>query len=169
MAATNIKDLLQDLSVAKLQKMDEAIDQQITELKTEKRWIADALTKKGAAPKSSKTETAPKKPRRPSTGGQKNGSAAILKEIVANEPERVWTPAEVIDAAHAQGVRSTANSIRVALRRMGANGFLERGPEGEGWTLARSNGSPQGSFDGEQTSETSHLKAVPAGGRENVG
>jgi hypothetical protein len=168
MPAENIKELLGRLSVANLRQMDEALDRQIEDLKTEKAWIAEALTKKGATPKSSRTETAPKKPQR-SKGGRSTGSAAAIKQTIEADPDRVWMPAEVIDAVLAAGVRSTPNSIRVALRRMGEKGFLERGPDGDGWTLAKSNGSPQGTFDEGETSKTSHLKALPAEGRENVG
>lgn len=168
MAAENIKELLGSLSVAKLRKMDEAIDRQIAERKTEKSWIADALAKKGAAPKSSRAETPPRKPQQPNKG-RATGSAAAIKRIIAAEPDRVWMPAEVIDAVLTQGVSSTPNSIRVALRRMGEKGFLERGPDGTGWTLAKSNDPPQGSLEEDETSKTSHLKALPAGGRENVG
>lgn len=167
MAAENIKELLGSLSVAKLRKMDEAIDRQIEERKTEKSWIADALAKKGAAPKSSRADNPPGKPQKSSTG-RSTGSAAAIRQIITAEPDRVWMPAEVIDAVLTQGVRSTPNSIRVALRRMGEKGFLMRGPDGTGWTLAKSNGSPQGSFD-QQTSQTSHPKGLAPGGGENVG
>jgi hypothetical protein len=168
MAAENIKELLGSLSVAKLRAMDEALDRQIAERKTEKSWIADALAKKGAAPKSSRTDSPARKPQKVRAGGQNTGSAAAIRQIISAEPDRVWMPAEVIDAVLMQGVRSTPSSIRVALRRMGDKGFLERGPDGTGWTLAKSNGAPQGSFD-EQPSQTSHPKALPAGGGENVG
>jgi hypothetical protein len=167
MAAENIKQLLGRLSVANLRQMDEALDRQIEEVKLEKTWIAEALTQKGAAPKTSRSESAPKKQPQRSKGGRGTGSAAAIRQVIKAEPDRLWAPAEVIDAVLAQGVRSTPNSIRVALRRMGEKGFLERGPDGEGWTLAKSNGSPQGSL--EPTSETSHPKALPAGGGENVG
>src|SRR5213079_2183909 len=135
MAAENIKELLGSLSVAKLRTMDEALDRQIEERKTEKSWIADALAKKGAAPKSSRADNPPRKLQKMKTGGRNTGSAAAIRQIISAEPNRVWMPAEVIDAVLMQGVRSTPSSIRVALRRMGDKGFLERGPDGTGWTL----------------------------------
>lgn len=167
MAAENIKELLGSLSVAKLRTMDEALDRQIAERKTEKSWIADALAKKGAGPKLSRADSPPGQPQKKRTG-QNTGSAAVIRQVISAEPDRVWMPAEVIDAVLTQGVRSTPNSIRVALRRMGEKGFLERGPDGTGWTLAKSNGSSQGLFD-EQTSQTSHPNGSAAGGGENVG
>lgn len=159
MPAENIKELLSRLSVANLQQMDEALDRQVEDLKTEKAWIAEAMTKKGVTPKSPRSEQAPKKTPRKAKGGRSTGSAAAIKQIFEDQPDRVLMPAEVIDAVLAKGISSTPNSIRVALRRFGEKGFLERGPDGDGWTRAKSNGSPQGTFDG---SETSTPKAVEA-------
>lgn len=159
MAANNIKELLGRLSVANLQQMDEALDRQIEERQTEKAWIAEALADKGVTPKTPRSDPTPKKSSRRAKGGNGAGSAAAIKEIFENEPDRVFMPAEVIDGVLAKGINSTANSIRVALRRFGDKGFLERGPDGNGWTRAKSNGSPQGTFD---NSETSTPKAVEA-------
>jgi hypothetical protein len=161
MPAQTVKELLAAQSAAKLQAMEEAIDGQIATLSLEKSWIGDALIEKGVRSKpNGRPEAAPKKERKGRTG--RTGSSAVIREIVREQPERIWMPKEIIDAAHQRGVGSTDQAIRVALRRMGEQGFLQRGPDGSGWRLASSNGSVQESFDGAQTSKTSHPKAVQA-------
>jgi hypothetical protein len=161
MPAQTVKGLLAAQSAAKLQAMEQAIDEQIAALKLEKSWIGDALIEKGVRSKpTSRPEAAPKKERKARTA--RTGSSAVIREIVKEQPERIWMPKEIIDAAHERGVGSTAQAIRVALRRMGEQGFLDRGPDGSGWKLASSNGSAQGSFEEARTSKTSHPKAEPA-------
>jgi hypothetical protein len=168
MPAENIKELLGTLSAAKLRKMDEALDRQISERQTEKEWITEVLAKKSGGSASSRIEEAA---RRGSAFARspKNGTAETIREIIREQPGRVWMPRDIIEAAHGRGVASTPQAIRVALRRMGEKGFVVRGPDGEGWALAKSNGSAQESFDEAQTSKTSPLKALPAGRREDEG
>ena len=140
MAAKNLTEFLATLSVAKLRAMDQSIDEQIEDLRSQNKVIRDALAEKGAIPKGSARETAQRKEQK-AQGGRKTGSAAAIREIISAEPERLWMPKEVIDALHARGIESAPAAVRVALRRMGAKGFLVRGPSGEGWKLASSNGS----------------------------
>jgi hypothetical protein len=149
MPAQTVKQLLASQSAAKLQAMEQAIDEQIAALKLEKSWIGDALIEKGVRSKPARPES-PKKERKRRTG--RTGSSAIIREILREHPGRVWMPKEIIDAAHGRGVQSTDQAIRVALRRMGDQGFIERGPEGAGWKLASSNGSVQESLSEAQTS-----------------
>jgi hypothetical protein len=170
MAANTLIDELGKMSATKLQAIEEAIDMQIADLQTQKGLVTRVLIQKGVRAKPSASTPTAEKPRRSAKQrGKKTGSTATIKEIITAEPERVWMPAEVIAAAHERGVGSTAQAIRVALRRMGEQGFLERGPTGDGWILAKSNGSPQGSFDQEETSQASYPKALAARGQETVG
>lgn len=149
--------------------MEQSIDEEIGDLQQQKKWIGAALIRKGVSVKAPTRQESASRKAPKASGGRKAGSTAIIKEIIAAQPDRVWMPAEVIDAAHAQGVGSTAQAIRVALRRMAKKGFLKRGPDDRGWILATSNGPTQESFDQAQSSQASHPMAEPAGGRENVG
>jgi hypothetical protein len=129
--------------------MEQGIDDEIADLKIQKKWIGEALVKKGVRSKpTTKSEPARKKARK----AKRNGSTDVIREIFREQPERVWMPAEVIGVARERGVTSTDQAIRVALRRMRDQGFLQRGPSGEGWRLASSNGSQQESLSEAQTS-----------------
>jgi hypothetical protein len=151
MAAKNLTEFLATLSVVKLRAMDESIDEEIDDLTLQKKMIRNALAEKGVI-KPTARETAQRKEQK-SQGGRKTGSAAAIREIISAEPERLWMPKEVIDALHARGIESAPAAVRVALRRMGAKGFLVRGPTGEGWKLASSNGSePESLLEAQKTS-----------------
>jgi hypothetical protein len=139
MAAKNLTEFLATLSVAKLKAMDQSIDAEIDDLALQKKMIRNALAEKGVLKPTTRENAQRKEPK--GQGGRKTGSAAAIREIISAEPERVWMPKEVIDALHARGVESAPASVRVALRRMGEKGFLARGPNGEGWKLASTNGS----------------------------
>jgi hypothetical protein len=153
MAAKTVQDLLAAQSATKLQAMEQAIDEQIADLQTQKQWIGKALIDKGVRPKpSSNPDSKPKKVKKGRSKSSRTGSSDVIRALLREQPSRVWMPREIIAAAQERGVTSTDQAIRVALRRMGEQGFLERGPGGEGWKLASSNGSQQESFSEAQTS-----------------
>jgi hypothetical protein len=139
-----VLELLTKLSRAKLRTMQLDIDAKLGDLQTQRQWIERALAAKGedvsGAHSSSKQASA----------NPRNGTNAIIREILAERPGYVWTPAEIINQAQARGATSSAQAIRVALRRMGEppTSLLARGPDGTGWRLASSNGS-----GGESSSE----------------
>jgi hypothetical protein len=145
MPANSVLELLATQSAAKLQAMEQAIDEQITDLRTQKDLIGRALTKKGVRPTVAPHADA-KPPKRRRHRSSRTGSSSVIRQVVQEQPERIWMPIEIIQAAHERGVTSNAQSIRVALRRMGEQGFLARGPDGTGWKLASSNGSAGESF-----------------------
>jgi hypothetical protein len=153
MTVQTLPELLANQSAAKLQAMEEAIDEQIADLKLQKKWIGNALISKGVRPKpaakaDSKPSAAPKRSRK---AASRNGSTDTIRAIFRENPESVLMPAQVIAIARERGASSTDQAIRVALRRMRDQGFLERGPDG--WKLASSNGSAQESFSEAETSE----------------
>lgn len=149
-----LPDLLANQSAAKLQAMEEAIDDQIADLKQQKKWIGDALIRKGIRPRPTaksepKPPASPKRSRKPAN---RNNSTDIIRKIFRDSPGHVFMPADVIGIARERGASSTDQAIRVALRRMRDQGFLQRGPDGNGWKLASSNGSAQESFSEAPTS-----------------
>jgi hypothetical protein len=153
-------EVLSKLSAAKLEGMQKDIEAQITDLRTQARWIDRALIEKGVHPPPAPSNgngvappapetSAPKRrsARRSGPGGRGTGTAALIRAAVKERPEHVWTPAEVIRTVQDRGATSSPAAIRVALRRMhDVERFLERGPDGTGWRLASSNGSRQESF-----------------------
>lgn len=156
MAANSVPELLAAQSKAKLRAMEQALDEQIADLKIQKQWVGKALLAKGGGSKP--TVSAGDKASGQNTG-RKTGSTEMLRQIIKEQPERVWMPKDVIDAANEKGISSTDAAIRVALRRMYERGFLERGPDGTGWKLASSNGSA-----GESSSEAQTSGPVGMGG-----
>jgi hypothetical protein len=162
MAANSVLELLATQSAAKLQAMEQAIDEQVADLRTQKDLIGRALTKKGVrpTPAPSNDEKPPKK-RKHRNG--RTGSSSIIRQVVQEAPDRIWMPIEIIRAAHERGVTSNAQSIRVALRRMGDQGFLTRGPNGQGWQLASA------STNGSEAHQTSPPKVPDTGRGGEVG
>jgi hypothetical protein len=138
MTVDTVLALLASQSAARLEAMEHALDEQIVDLASQKTLIDRALVEKGArtkaTPSGSDEDTKPSKRRR--TRGRRTGSSTILRDIFNETPNVVFQPAEVISEAHARGVASSAQAIRVQLRRLGEQGFLARGPEGRGWMLA---------------------------------
>jgi hypothetical protein len=139
-----VLELLTTVSRAKLRTMQLDIDAKLRDLQTQRQWIDRALAAKGEEPLAAHGSGS-QTPANPRTG-----TNAIIREILAERPGYVWTPAEIINQAQARGVTSSAQAIRVALRRMGEppTNLLARGPDGTGWRLASSNGS-----GGESSSE----------------
>lgn len=143
MANNPVVDLLAKQSTAKLRTMQSDIQQQINDLMLQAQWIKRAIEEKSGTQTTvdAPTDAGPRlkrtAPKRRSTGT----SAAIRQVIEGGDPERVWLPGEVVREVKARGVTSSAAAIRVALRRMGEDGLLARGPNGEGWKLASVNGS----------------------------
>jgi hypothetical protein len=162
MPPNSVLDLLSNLSATKLQAMERLIEDQIADLRSQKELVGRALTKKGARPRTTPNGTDTKPTRRRRQGGR-TGSMAVLRDIVREQPDRVWMPIEIIGEAHERGVTSQDQAIRVALRRLGEQNFLQRGPDGTGWQLAA---SQNGSGELFQTSPPSAQKAE---GGEDVG
>ncbi len=150
MAANSVLELLAKQSATKLQAMEQSIDAQIADLKTQKELVGRALIEKGVRKPAPKSDEKP--PNHRKRRNTRTGSSTVIREIIREQPERVWMPREIIQAAHERNVSSKAQSIRVALRRMGEQGFLERGPDGEGWKLASVNGSAEESSSEAQSS-----------------
>lgn len=148
-------EVLAKLSAAKLEAMQKDIEAQIADLRTQARWVDHALVEKGVHPPttpqngaSSPTPApapAPNAPKRRST--KRTGTAALIRTVIKERPEHVWTPMEIIRTVQARGATSSPAAIRVALRRMhNVEHFVERGPDNTGWRLASSNGSGRESF-----------------------
>jgi hypothetical protein len=135
MPANSVLELLATQSAVKLQAMEQAIDEQIADLKAQKELVGRALTAKGVRPTPA-PHADEKPPKRRKHRNGRTGSSSVIREVVQEQPGRVWMPIEIIRAAHERGVTSNAQSIRVALRRMGDQGFLKRGPNDEGWQYA---------------------------------
>jgi hypothetical protein len=169
MPANSVLQFLASQSAAKLQAMEHAIDEQIADLRSQRDLVGRALTEKGVRPKTTPNGNGDAKPsKRRKQRNSRTGSSSVIRSIFLEQPERVWMPIEIINEAHERGVSSTAQAIRVQLRRMGEQGFLDRGPGGTGWRLtAASNGSA-----GEPhvvANETSSPTARSARGDEDVG
>jgi len=154
-------DVLAKQSAAKLEAMQKDIEAQITDLRTQARWVDRALVEKGIHPAHDEENLEPSAPATPAPakikrrGQKKTGTADAIRAVISERPEHVWKPAEVIKAVKARGVPSSDQAIRVALRRMHkVEHFLERGPDGTGWRLASSNGSRQESFSAEISGPT---------------
>ncbi|HSZ12819.1 MAG TPA: hypothetical protein VK790_02150 [Solirubrobacteraceae bacterium] len=146
-------EVLAKLSAAKLEGMQKDIEAQIADLRTQARWVDRALVEKGVHPPreeqngSSRPAATPSPTSIKRRGTKRTGTADLIRTVITERPEHVWTPAEVIRAVKDRGATSSAQAIRVALRRMhNVDHFLERGPDGTGWRLASSNGSRQESF-----------------------
>ena len=147
-------DVLAKLSAAKLEAMQKDIEAQISDLRTQARWVDKALIEKGVHPEPVEqagsaqppaNEPPPRQAKR--RGVKRTGTADLIRTVFKERPEHVWTPAEVIRAVKARGATSSPQAIRVALRRMhNVDHFLERGPDGTNWRLASSNGMRQESF-----------------------
>jgi hypothetical protein len=143
-------DVLTKLSAAKLDAMQKDIEAQITDLRTQARWVDRALIEKGVHPQptpqngasASAPASSPSPKPHATHSTKRTGTAAMIRAAVKERPEHVWTPAEVIRIVKERGATSSPAAIRVALRRMhNVEHFLERGPDGTGWRLASSNGS----------------------------
>jgi hypothetical protein len=169
MPANSVLELLAAQSAAKLQAMEHAIDEQIADLRSQRELVGRALTEKGVRPKTTPNSNGDAKPsKRRKQRNSRTGSSSVIRQIFLEQPERVWMPIEVINKAHERGVSSTAQAIRVQLRRMGEQGFLERGPGGTGWRLAAaSNGSAGEPYA--EANKTSSPKADGPEGDEDVG
>lgn len=152
MAPNPVIQILAKQAAAKLEAMQKDIEAQIADLRTQARWIDRALVEKGVHPPSTPQNAAPQPKPAPAPapkrrGTKRTGTAELIRTVVKERPEHVWKPAEIIRTAQERGATSSAQAIRVALRRMyTVDGFLERGPDGTGWRLASSNGSKQESL-----------------------
>ena len=138
--------LLAKQSTAKLRAMQSDVQSQIQDLQLQAHWIGRAIADKQGSPPAtpagdSGTNGASPKRSANSQRRRVGGTSDALRAILQAEPGRVWQPAEIAEVAHAQGLRSSSAAIRVALRRMGDEHFLTRGPDGTGWQLASENGS----------------------------
>lgn len=143
-----VVELLAKQSVARLHAMQQDIRAQIQDLQLQAHWIERALAEKGeVAPTPAAAVQAPtafsvtrtSSPRR--SKPKRGGTSEAIRRVLEGEPGRLWQPAEVAERVHALGIGSSSPAIRVALRRMGDEGFLTRGPDGTGWKLASANGS----------------------------
>lgn len=167
MLLETVSDFLAKQSRSKLEAMERGIEERIADLKAEKELVGRALANKGVMrPKTPQNPPDVKPSKRRKRGGRGTGSAQILRDIVREQPERVWQPIEIIRAAHERGVTSEAQSIRVALRRLQTQGFLTRGPDGTGWQLAASQNS---SAEPREATKTSPPNGDGRNGDEDVG
>lgn len=132
-----VLELLVKQSASRLRDMDEQIDAQLADLRVQSAWIKRALAQK-AGPSPSDIRPLPEA--KPGAKRRRGSKRDAILRLLHTDPARVWLPSEVRDGLAGQGVQSTAEAVRVALRRMGEEGgTLVRGPDGNGWKLA-SNG-----------------------------
>lgn len=143
-----VVELLTKQSRARLREMDTQITAQIEDLRVQSAWIKRALAEKGEGDDTTGGVPAVAAKRR---RGQTR--EAIMSVIVA-DPERVWLPNEVRKGLLERGIDMKVEALRVALRRMGDDNELVRGPDGNGWKLASTNGAVQSSLDEASTLES---------------
>jgi len=134
---TAIVSLLAKQSTSRLREMQAEVRAQLRSLEYEAELIANALAEKGQPPGS---ETNGAQPRVVSPRGKVRET---FREIMDTKPDHVWLPAEIRTELAARGIQSTGAAIRVMLRRMAEADEVTRGPGGNGWKLASTNGSHQ--------------------------
>jgi hypothetical protein len=133
--ATNpVADLLAKQSRSKLKAMLTGLDTAEASIKAQRLLILDALGQKGVQTTAGSQE---------SSGRGHTGTSDVLRQIMRESGGRVLMPKVIIAAARERGVTSSDPAIRVALRRMHqVEGFIERGPDGNGWRLASAGDHP---------------------------
>lgn len=125
--------------------MDALIDEQIQELRVQGTWVKRALAAKGdesasSSPSASTNGNAEASPKR-----RRGNKREAIRTVMRTDPDHVWLPSEVRAGLLEQGIDSTVEAVRVALRRMGDHDEVVRGEDGNGWKLAPTNGAaPEG-------------------------
>ena len=143
-------DLLAKQSAARLREMEAQLRSQMDDLRVQAEWVARALVVKGQTTADAPPSTGHKPVPSPSGGvnavvrRRRSNKRGAIRALMETRPDHTWLPSEVRDGLATQGIETTADSLRVAMRRMAEEGLLERSETGHGWRLAgddTSNGS----------------------------
>ena len=136
MANDPVVEILAKQSGARLREMLGDVDRQIGDLRVQREWIIRALESKGTSAPSTQHGRSTAAPER-----KRGSKRALIKEIFTVDPQKVWAPADVRSALAERAHEASIESVRIALRRMAADGDVIRDPKG--WKLASANGSAQ--------------------------
>lgn len=166
--ADPVVQLLVKQSKSRLNEMRSEAVRQIEDLQQQVAWIDRALAEKGASPQSGTSE--PRTTAERSAHYRANGyfnagrrrrtsqKRAAVEAIMATDPSKGWTYADILEALEVSGMESTIESVRVLMRRMLSDGDIVRGGPNDGFIL------PSAAIEARQDDQMS----MPGSGAESA-
>ncbi len=144
-------ELLVKQSAQRLREMRVQIDADMAKLQFQRDYVDQALAEKQASPAHAVPGDGgpdPSKPARRVRGVRRSNKRDAIRAVMQSRPEALWMPADVRDHLANQGVETTRDAVRVALKRMLELGDVERVDGSNGFKLASRNGATNGSEPG---------------------
>lgn len=152
-------ELLVKQSAQRLREMRAQIDANMAKLSFQREYVDQALAEKHASPSfhpstgaGAPASSVEGKPARRQRASRRSNKRDAIRGVMETNPERIWMPAEVRDRLENQGVDTTRDAVRVAMKRMLELGDVERVGDRNGFKLASrnsTNGDVPGSREGQ--------------------